>query len=89
MSTQQLSEKNFEILKQLGSGSFGTVHLARKLADNKQFAIKSVQLSQMSQKEKDGALNEVRLLASISIPYVIGYHGAYFDNNKQSLCIVM
>lgn len=43
----------------------------------------------MSQKEKDGALNEVRLLASINIPYVIGYHGAYFDANKQSLCIVM
>jgi NIMA (never in mitosis gene a)-related kinase len=31
----------------------------------------------------------VRLLASINIPYVIGYHGAYFDNNKQLLCIVM
>ena len=43
----------------------------------------------MSQKEKDGALNEVRLLASISMPYVIEYHGAYFDNTKQTLCIVM
>jgi NIMA (never in mitosis gene a)-related kinase len=43
----------------------------------------------MAQKEKEAALNEVRLLASISIPYVIGYHGAFFDNTKQSLCIVM
>ena len=43
----------------------------------------------MSQKEKDSALNEVRLLASINIPYVISYHGAFFDTNKQSLCIVM
>lgn len=43
----------------------------------------------MSQKEKDAALNEVRLLASISIPYVIGYYGSYFDTNKQLLCIVM
>ena len=41
----------------LGFWGFGTVHLARKLADNKQYAIKSVQLAQMSQKEKDGALN--------------------------------
>lgn len=43
----------------------------------------------MAQKEKDAALNEVRLLASINIPYVIGYHGAFFDTLKHSLCIVM
>ena len=43
----------------------------------------------MGQKEKDGALNEVRLLASINIHYVVGYHGAFFDNTKQTLCIVM
>jgi len=43
----------------------------------------------MGQKEKDAALNEVRLLASINMPYVIGYHGAFFNINKQSLCIVM
>jgi len=43
----------------------------------------------MAQKEKDAALNEVRLLASINIPYVIGYHGAFFDSNKQTLCMVL
>lgn len=57
MNTSQLSEKDFEIMKQLGSGSFGTVHMAKKRQDSKIYAIKSVQLSQMSQKEKDAALN--------------------------------
>lgn len=89
MTTSSLSEKDFEYIKELGSGSFGTVQLVKKLADDKFYAIKSVQLAQMAQKEKDGALNEVRLLASINIPYVIGYHGAYFEINKQTLCIVM
>lgn len=65
------------------------MHLVKKNEDQKLYAIKSVQLAQMSQKEKDAALNEVRLLASINIPYVIAYHGAFFDTNKQSLCIVM
>jgi len=32
---------------------------------------------------------EVRLLASINMPYLIGYIGAFFDINKQSLCIYM
>ena len=31
MNSNQTTEKDFEILKELGSGSFGTVHLARKL----------------------------------------------------------
>jgi len=31
MNSNQITEKDFEILKELGSGSFGTVHLARKL----------------------------------------------------------
>jgi hypothetical protein len=52
MSTPSLSEKDFEFLKELGSGSFGTVHQVKRLVDNKIFAIKSVQLAQMAQKEK-------------------------------------
>ncbi len=31
MNSNQITEKDFEILKELGSGSFGTVNLARKL----------------------------------------------------------
>lgn len=50
MNTTHLSEKDFEVLKELGSGSFGIVHLVRKLTDNKQYAIKSVQLARMGQK---------------------------------------
>lgn len=43
----------------------------------------------LNQKEKDGALNEVRLLASINVPYVISYKGSFFHNETQSLCVVM
>jgi NIMA (never in mitosis gene a)-related kinase len=43
----------------------------------------------LTQKEKDCALNEVRLLASINIPYVIAYKGSFFDPQQQTLCVVM
>ncbi len=52
MNTPSLSEKDFQYIKELGSGSFGTVHQVKKLLDDKIFAIKSVQLAQMAQKEK-------------------------------------
>jgi serine/threonine protein kinase len=31
MKNNQVTDKDFEIIKELGSGSFGTVHLARKV----------------------------------------------------------
>jgi len=40
-------------------------------------------------KEKENALNEIRILASIDEPNVIGYKEAFFDEPTSSLCLVM
>ena len=39
--------------------------------------------------EKDNALNEVRILASIDSPYVVSYKEAFYDKASSSLCIIM
>jgi NIMA (never in mitosis gene a)-related kinase len=70
---------DFESIKDLGSGSFGSVKLVRKKDDSQVLAMKTVSLTRLTQKEKDNALNEIRLLASIQIPYVIAYKGCFFD----------
>jgi serine/threonine protein kinase len=84
-----LKLSDFENVKDLGSGSFGSVKLVRKKDDNQIFAMKTVSLGRLTQKEKDNALNEVRLLASIQIPNVIAYKASLFDQDSNSLCIVM
>jgi NIMA (never in mitosis gene a)-related kinase len=43
------------------------------------FAMKTIRMEQLNAKEKDSALNEVRLLASIDSPNVIKYKGAFFQ----------
>ena len=78
-SSMSVKLSDFQILKELGSGSFGTVKLVRKKDNDQQFAMKTISLSKLSNKEKDNALNEVRLLASIQIPNVIGYKASFFD----------
>ena len=88
-SLNTLSWKDFDVVKELGSGSFGKVHLVKKKTDQKLYAVKTVLMTRLNQKEKDSALNEVRLLASISIPNVISYKGAFFNSENQSLCLVM
>ena len=46
-------------------------------------------MSELSSKEKDNALNEIRLLASIDSPYIIKYKSAFFEEKNNMLCIVM
>lgn len=42
--------------------------------------MKKVKMGKLSAKEKENALNEVRILASINHPNVIGYKEAFFED---------
>lgn len=53
------------------------------------FAMKTIKFSKLNAKEKDNALNEVRLLASIDAPNIIKYKGAFFQQGNNTLSIVM
>ena len=79
----------FEILKHLGKGSFSLVLVAKRKEDNKIYAIKQVQISNMSKKEKLNALNEVRLLSSINHQNIIGYKESFYDEPTETLNMVL
>lgn len=53
------------------------------------YAMKIINMEYLSLREKDCALNEIRLLASIDSPYVVSYKTAFFDDRSCRLCIVM
>jgi NIMA (never in mitosis gene a)-related kinase len=44
-----------------------------------------VKLDHLSEKERENAINEVRILASIKHPNVIQYKDAFLDENSKSL----
>jgi NIMA (never in mitosis gene a)-related kinase 1/4/5 len=46
-------------------------------------------MGKLTAKEKENALNEVRILASIQHPNVISYKESFFDDKESCLCIVM
>ena len=79
----------FDIISKLGDGAYSVVYKVKRLADGKIYALKKVKLQNLSAKEKENALNEVRILASVKSTFVISYKEAFIDEKEQSLCIVM
>ena len=80
---------NYEIIKEIGKGSFSNVYLVKKKVNLKEFALKKVNFSSMSSKEKENALKEVNFLAEIKDSNVIGYEESFYDNNANILYLVM
>ena len=85
----QTSLSDFETIKKIGKGSFGSVYLVKRKKDSKIYALKSVILSNLSKNQQESSVNEVRILASVHHQNVISYKEAFWDDNTSSLNIVM
>ena len=78
----------YEVMKTIGSGSFGQVYMARHSRENKHYVIKRVKTRDMSQKDLENTENEVRLLQKIRHTNIVAYKDSYVDR-EQYLNIVM
>lgn len=73
--------------KQIGEGSFGTAYLVRSKVTGVHYVIKRINLSRMTEKEKDEAMREVEVLSKMQHPYIVAYKESFeYDKN---LYIVM
>ena len=84
-----MSLKDYEILKELGKGAFGSVWIVKKKIDGQRLAMKRVKISQLDSRERENALNEIRLLASLHHNNIIGYEHAFYDEESKTLNIVL
>ena len=80
---------DFEFLRTLGKGAFSTVYLVRRKLNHKQYALKSIIMEKLKEIEQQNSVNEIRLLASISHPNIIGYKEAFWNEKNKTLNIVM
>ena len=80
---------DFQIISKLGEGAYSTVFKVKRIIDNEIYALKKVKLMNLSEKEKENSLNEVRILASVKSNFVVSYKEAFFDEKDNTLCIVM
>ena len=88
VSKGKYSFTDFQILRTLGTGSFGRVHLVRSVHNNRYYAIKvlkKVQIVKMKQVEHTN--DERRMLKLVEHPFLIRMWGTFQDS--RNLFMVM
>ena len=74
--------KEFKFLKPLGGGHFGTVRKAFRRSDKEPyhyFAIKSISIKNMTQKDYDDLVKEVDIISNLDHPNIIKFYETYHD----------
>lgn len=74
-------------LQKIGEGSFGKAILVKSIEDGRQYVIKEISISRMSNKEREESRREVAVLAKMKHPNIVQYRESFEENG--SLYIVM
>lgn len=61
------------------------MYKVKRISDGQDYALKKVKIMNLSDKERQNALNEVRILASIRHPNIVQYKEAFIEENSSSL----
>ena len=68
-----MSMQNYEIIRKLGQGSYGSVYLARQRDSGRQCVMKRMVLRSLNSKERESAFQEARVLRDLSHPNIVAY----------------
>ncbi|XP_045131882.1 LOW QUALITY PROTEIN: uncharacterized protein LOC123516523 [Portunus trituberculatus] len=76
MNQCRLIFSDYQIIRELGSGSYGSAHLAHHVPSDTKHVIKRIKISHMTPKEVQTARQEVQVLSSLSHPYITQFRGS-------------
>ena len=79
--------ENYEKIKSIGRGAYGTVYLCRRNSDGCHVIIKQIPVEEMSKEERVAAKNEVQVLSMLKHPNIIAYLESFVE--EKALMIVM
>jgi mitogen-activated protein kinase kinase 1 len=82
----ELAEEELERVSELGHGNGGVVHKMRHKKSGLVMARKLVHL-EVKPSVRNQILKELEILHTCNSPYIIGFYGAFHDNNEISICM--
>jgi serine/threonine protein kinase len=76
----RIIRNDYKVIKTIGRGNFGVVHLTECLRDGRKYVIKQIPLNELSKSEQDGSLQEVKLLATLRHPFIVAYKESFLES---------
>uniref|UniRef100_F7DNB6 Eukaryotic translation initiation factor 2-alpha kinase 1 n=1 Tax=Xenopus tropicalis TaxID=8364 RepID=F7DNB6_XENTR len=70
----------FDEIAQLGKGGYGKVYKVRNKLDGQFYAIKKILIKKVSRRDCRKVLREVKVLAGLQHPNIVGYHTAWMEH---------
>jgi serine/threonine protein kinase len=80
--------QKYEVIKTLGRGNFGVVHVVRSKEDRRVYVMKEVHMVGMRQEERDCVSQEAVLLSKMEHPFIVRYIESVFSQ-PHTLCLIM
>ncbi|XP_078343874.1 serine/threonine-protein kinase Nek2-like isoform X2 [Oculina patagonica] len=80
---------DYDILGEIGSGSYGTCKKIRRRSDNKILVWKELDYGKMTEVEKQMLVSEVNLLRELKHPHIVRYYDRIIDRSNTTIYIVM
>jgi len=83
--------EKYETIKLLGSGTYGTAYKVKEKATGQHFVVKRINLGANSQRERDEAYHEVKVLSSLRHPHIVPYVDCFWEEDDwdHNMCMVM
>eukprot|EP01116_Phalansterium_solitarium_P000805 TRINITY_DN10662_c0_g1_i1.p1 TRINITY_DN10662_c0_g1~~TRINITY_DN10662_c0_g1_i1.p1 ORF type:complete len:407 (+),score=88.38 TRINITY_DN10662_c0_g1_i1:112-1332(+) len=79
----------YELIENIGKGTFGTVSKIRRKSDQKVLVWKQMDYGKMGEKEKQQLVQEVNLLQKLRHANIVRYYDRIIDRENTTLFIVM
>ena len=81
------SIKEFKIIQTIGRGNFGLVQLVKHIKDQKVYVCKSILINELNETERNGCVQEVKLLSELRHPLIVTYKASILE--EDTLYIIM